>query len=104
MLVDETNPNLGGTMELGEKEIILDKKSILTKYYDDTIINERHRHRYEVNVNYIESIEDGGLKFTGFNKKNKRCEIVELQNNKYFLGTQFHPEFKSRPFNHLQYS
>jgi CTP synthase len=67
--------------------------------YGRAIISERHRHRYEVNPDFIEQIEKAGLRFTGSSKDGIRMEVAELEKHPYFLATQFHPEFKSRPGN-----
>jgi CTP synthase len=63
--------------------------------YDGTVCTERHRHRYEVNPEYIDELESEGLVFSG--RAESRMEILELEDHPYFLGTQFHPEFRSRP-------
>ncbi len=90
--------NLGGSMRLGSKKIIL-KKGIVYDLYKKKIIYERHRHRYEVNPKFIDKLEDGNLKFTGTDEDGIRMEVLELKENNFFVGTQFHPEFKSRIFN-----
>ena len=61
-------------------------------------INERHRHRYEVNVNYKQRLENAGLKFSGLSPDNRLPEIIELRDHPWYIGVQFHPELKSRPF------
>jgi CTP synthase len=93
------NKNLGGSMRLGAYPAILKKGSIAQKAYGKTEISERHRHRYEVNNAYKESLEKMGLVFSGMSPDGSLCEIAELPENKhpFFLGTQFHPEFKARP-------
>ncbi len=88
--------NLGGTMRLGGYDITLTKNTTLAKLYNAIHINERHRHRYEVNPDLIEKINDGELKFTGF--WNNLAETFELLGHPYFIGTQYHPEFKSTPW------
>ena len=67
------------------------------KLYNQLTINERHRHRYEFNNEYREKIEKAGLQVVGLNQERNLVEIVELKNHPYFVGTQFHPEFQSRP-------
>ena len=67
--------------------------------YGKDVIFERHRHRYEINPEYIEQIESKGLKYTGRNSSGRRMEILELEGHPYFVASQFHPEFKSRPDN-----
>jgi CTP synthase len=87
--------NLGGTMRLGNYEAKLVEGSLAHRIYNTTRIVERHRHRYEVNPEYIEQIEAEGMKFTGRNKN--RMEILEIPTHPFFIASQFHPEFKSRP-------
>lgn len=89
--------NKGGTMRLGKYPCILDKKSQVYKLYDKEKISERHRHRYEFNNDYRESMHIKGLNFVGTSPDGELVEIVEYPKNKYFVGCQFHPEFKSRP-------
>jgi CTP synthase len=86
----------GGTMRLGSYEIKLDTDSRLFQMYGLEVINERHRHRYEVNPEYFSQLQDGNLQFTGFYKN--LTEILELKDHPYFIGVQFHPEFKSNPW------
>jgi CTP synthase len=91
--------NYGGSMRLGIYPCKVGKGTIAEKAYGETLIKERHRHRYEVNPNYIEQIEKGGLIFSGKSPDEKLMEIAELPRNvhPFFLGTQFHPEFLARP-------
>lgn len=88
--------NYGGTMRLGAYNCRLKEGSIAFEAYGKEIIQERHRHRYEVNSNYVEMFEKEGLKATGINPETGLVEIVELDNHPFFLGVQFHPELKSR--------
>ena len=90
---------LGGTMRLGLYEAKLKKNSLIQKIYRSNSINERHRHRYEVNIDYKDKFEDKGLIFSGMSPDHKLPEIIELKNHPWFIGVQFHPEFKSRPLN-----
>jgi CTP synthase len=90
--------DLGGTMRLGAYDCVLKKGSNAYKAYGKAKISERHRHRYEVNINYKEQLEKAGLLFTGLSPDKKLPEIVELKDHPWFVGVQFHPEFKSRPF------
>jgi len=90
---------LGGTMRLGLYEAKLKKNSLIQKIYRSNSINERHRHRYEVNINLMHQFEKKGLIFSGISPDNKLPEIIELKNHPWFIGVQFHPEFKSRPLN-----
>ena len=95
----DSNSNLGGTMRLGSQECILEKNSLTRKLYKKSKIKERHRHRYEVNINLMQKFEKKGLMFSGISPDNKLPEIIELKNHPWFIGVQFHPEFKSRPLN-----
>jgi CTP synthase len=89
--------NLGGTMRLGDKETVIDGDSIAHELYGTDSVVERHRHRFEVNPDYIDDIEDEGMVFSGTSASGTRMEILELPDHPYFFGTQFHPEFRSRP-------
>ncbi len=92
-----TDKDLGGTMRLGSYEAQLKKGSLVSNIYNSTKINERHRHRYEVNINFKEEFEKNGMIFSGLSPDSKLPEIIELKNHPWFVGVQFHPEFKSRP-------
>jgi len=87
--------DLGGTMRLGAHETEIEPGSLAHRLYGDTSCTERHRHRYEVNPEYIPDLEAAGMVFSG--KSGNRMEILELPDHPYFFGTQFHPEFRSRP-------
>jgi CTP synthase len=87
----------GGTMRLGAYDCVLTKGSKTRKAYGKDRISERHRHRYEFNNLYRERIAKAGLRVVGLNPENDLVEIVELKNHPYFIGSQFHPEFRSRP-------
>ncbi len=89
---------LGGTMRLGAYDAILTPNSKIAGIYGGVTISERHRHRYEVNIHYREAIEGAGLKFTGMSPDGILPEIVEREDHPWFVGVQFHPELKSRPF------
>ncbi|MCK9371517.1 CTP synthase, partial [Candidatus Dojkabacteria bacterium] len=93
------NKNMGGTMRLGAYIAHLKKSTVAQKAYKTGIITERHRHRYEVNPLYIEALEGAGLVFSGHSPDGTLCEIAELPGSlhPFFLGTQYHPEFKARP-------
>ena len=91
--------NLGGSMRLGAYVSKLKKKSRIFQIYKKTEIKERHRHRYEVNYNFIDIIEKSGISVTGFSPDGKLVEIVERIDHPWFIGVQFHPELKSTPFN-----
>jgi CTP synthase len=96
-LIKGTNKNLGGTMRLGLYAAKLKENSLIQKIYKSKIIQERHRHRYEVNVGYKDKFEKKGMIFSGLSPDNKLPEIIELKNHPWFVAVQFHPEFKSRP-------
>jgi CTP synthase len=92
--------DLGGTMRLGAYEAKLGANSHVAAIYGGaTTISERHRHRYEVNGAYREALEKGGLVFSGMSPDGLLPEIVERPDHPWFIGVQFHPELKSRPFN-----
>ena len=90
--------DLGGTMRLGAYEARLDGNSHVSSIYGATEISERHRHRYEVNAHYVSALEAGGLNFSGMSPDGTLPEIVERPDHPWFVGVQFHPELKSRPF------
>lgn len=94
----EASGNLGGTMRLGAYDATLTEGSQVARIYGDINISERHRHRYEVNMNYRERLENAGLRFSGLSPDGLLPEIVELPGHPWFIGVQFHPELKSRPF------
>jgi CTP synthase len=91
--------HLGGTMRLGSRPTLWQHKgsAIRELYGPGEEVDERHRHRYEVNPDLIERIESEGLVFVGKDDSGQRCEIFELNDHPYYVGVQFHPEFKSRP-------
>jgi CTP synthase len=90
--------DLGGTMRLGAYEALLAPGSRVAEIYGAAAISERHRHRYEVNIGYREAFEAAGLKMTGVSPDGVLPEIVEREDHPWFIGVQFHPELKSRPF------
>ena len=90
--------NLGGTMRLGAYAAKLDKGSRVAAMYGESEISERHRHRYEVNTGYRERLEDKGMRFSGMSPDGLLPEIIEYPEHPWFIGVQFHPELKSRPF------
>ena len=90
--------NLGGTMRLGLYDAILKSNSLISKIYSMKKIKERHRHRYEVNIKYKEQFEKKGLIFSALSPDGMLPEIIELKNHPWFIGVQFHPEFRSTPF------
>ena len=88
--------DLGGTMRLGAQQITLAEDSLAATSYGRTSIEERHRHRYEVNNNYRDQLSAAGLRFSGLSVDNL-VEVVELPGHPWFLASQFHPEFTSNP-------
>jgi CTP synthase len=88
---------MGGTMRLGAWPCVLAGDSIAARYYETTQISERHRHRYEFNREYEALLTGAGLRITGTTPDATYVEIVELPGHPFFLGCQFHPEFKSKP-------
>ena len=90
--------DLGGTMRLGAYEAVLGGNSRAAAIYGATRISERHRHRYEVNTHYVPALEKGGLVFSGMSPDGRLPEIIERPDHPWFVGVQFHPELKSRPF------
>ncbi|MBW8842790.1 MAG: CTP synthase, partial [Sphingomonadales bacterium] len=94
----EAGGDLGGTMRLGAYDAKLDGNSVVSSIYGSTDISERHRHRYEVNTGYREPLEKGGLVFSGMSPDGMLPEIVERPDHPWFVGVQFHPELKSKPF------
>jgi CTP synthase len=89
----------GGTMRLGSYACKLKKGSRANQIYGDTLIHERHRHRYEFNNKYLDQIEEAGLKATGVNPDSNLVEVVELKDHPWFVGVQFHPELRSTVLN-----
>ncbi len=94
----EADGDMGGTMRLGAYPAKLDGNSVVSSIYGDTEISERHRHRYEVNTGYQAVLEKGGLVFSGMSPDGTLPEIVERPDHPWFVGVQFHPELKSKPF------
>ena len=89
--------DLGGTMRLGEQACVINQGSLAERVYGTTVVRERHRHRYEVNNNYIADLEKAGLKIGGRSEDGELVEIVEIEDHPWFLACQFHPEFTSTP-------
>jgi len=92
-----TQKRYGGTMRLGAYKCKLNPKSLSYKLYGSLLISERHRHRYELNNKYLPLLEKKGLTIAGVNPESNLVEIIEIKKHPFFVGTQFHPEFKSRP-------
>jgi CTP synthase len=89
--------NMGGTMRLGNWPCRLEPKTLARKMYSKDAVEERHRHRYEVNPKYIKTLSSKGLVFSGKSPNGKLMEIAELNGHRFYVGTQFHPEFTSGP-------
>ncbi|MGD9962803.1 MAG: glutamine hydrolyzing CTP synthase [Thermoplasmata archaeon] len=88
---------MGGSMRLGAQQVLIEKGSKADGLYGATDVMERHRHRYEVNPHYIDTLQEKGMRYTGRSPDGKKMEILELDGHPFFVGSQFHPEFKSRP-------
>ena len=94
----EEGGDLGGTMRLGAFPAVLAEGSLVSRIYGDALeIEERHRHRFEVNIHYRERLEEAGLRFSGMSPDGILPEIVELPGHPWFVGVQYHPELKSKP-------
>ena len=85
-------------MRLGDYPAVLKSGSLVAKMYGKTEVTERHRHRYEVNQDFVQAIERGGLVISGTSPDGQLVEFIEAPHHRYFVATQAHPEFKSRPF------
>lgn len=90
--------DLGGTMRLGAYDSLLNEDSLIYKIYGTNKISERHRHRYEVNMNYEETLRNAGIVISAKSPDGKLPEIIEMPNHPWFIGVQYHPELKSKPF------
>ena len=99
MLEQENIENMGGSMRLGAYPCKISKDTIAYNAYKEDLVSERHRHRFEFNNEYRKSLEDEGLVISGVSPDNVLVEMVEIKDHPWFLGCQFHPEFKSRPNN-----
>jgi CTP synthase len=94
----ELDGDLGGTMRVGAYEAMLAPDSRVAQIYGTTQVSERHRHRYEINIGYKDTLEQAGLSFSGISPDGTLPEIIELPDHPWFIGVQFHPELKSKPF------
>ena len=90
--------DLGGTMRVGAYDAVLKPGSRVSRIYGSTNISERHRHRFEVNIGYRGQLEEHGVVFSGLSPDGILPEIIEIPEHPWFIGVQFHPELKSRPF------
>src|SRR6202035_4838362 len=93
-----TSGDLGGTMRLGAYTGLLERGSRVAGIYGHPNISERHRHRYEVNTGYRARLEQHGMRFSGMSPDGLLPEMIEYEDHPWFIGVQFHPELKSRPF------
>ena len=93
-----TDSDLGGTMRLGAYPCLVEQGSQIHGIYGSLDLSERHRHRYEVNINYRAVLEQAGLRFSGLSPDGELPEIIELPDHPWYVGVQFHPELKSKPF------
>jgi len=89
--------DIGGTLRLGSYPCVLKEESIAYKLYGEKTINERHRHRYEVNNDYRKALTDNGMLLSGISPNGNIVEMIELKDHPWFIATQAHPELKSRP-------
>ena len=89
--------DIGGTLRLGSYPCVLDKESKAYKLYGTELINERHRHRYEVNNDYRRNLTENGMKLSGISPDGRIIEMIEIPSHPFFIATQAHPELKSRP-------
>ena len=94
----ELDGDLGGTMRVGAYDAVLAPESRVAQIYGTTQVSERHRHRYEINIGYKDTLEQAGLSFSGISPDGMLPEIIELPDHPWFIGVQFHPELKSKPF------
>lgn len=95
MKVQETVSGLGGTMRLGKYPCRVKSGTLMEKVYNQSVIEERHRHRYELNNAYLPALEKNGFICSGYNEENNLIEIMEYTEHPFFVGVQFHPELKS---------
>jgi CTP synthase len=94
---DQVGVEMGGTMRLGRWPCKISPGTLAAEVYDADLVYERHRHRYEVNNRYREALQEAGMVFSGTSPDGRLIEIAELKDHSFFIGSQFHPEFKSRP-------
>jgi CTP synthase len=97
MLEQRSKSKMGGTMRLGSYPCVIKEDSLAYRLYGELEIAERHRHRWEVNNAYRETLEEGGLVISGLSPDGDLVEIVEIPDHPFFIAAQFHPELKSRP-------
>ena len=96
--IRDENTDKGGTLRLGSYKCKITPNTLAERIYGSTEIEERHRHRYEMNIGYEEALKEKGVIISGRSPDGKLPEIIEIPSHKFFIAGQFHPEFKSRPF------
>ncbi len=96
-LINKEKSSLGGTLRLGSSDVAFKEGSLIKKIYGVSVTSERHRHRYEVNKKFVKKLETLNFSFSGFDIKNGLIETCEMNNKKFYLGTQYHPEFNATP-------
>ena len=99
MADQKTTTVKGGTMRLGAYKCLVEEDSLAYRIYGKPLISERHRHRYELNNDYVERLNAAGMRISGRNPETGLAEIVEIPSHPFFIGVQFHPEYKSTPEN-----
>ena len=99
MADQKTTTIKGGTMRLGAYQCEIDEGSLAYRIYRKPLISERHRHRYELNNDYVTRLNEAGMRTSGRNPETGLVEIVEIPEHPFFIGVQFHPEYKSTPEN-----
>jgi CTP synthase len=97
IMPDQVGVEMGGTMRLGRWPCRISPGTLAAEVYDADLVYERHRHRFEVNNRYREALQEAGMVFSGTSPDGRLVEIAELKDHPFFIGSQFHPEFKSRP-------
>ena len=97
LVTRKTSDHKGGTMRLGAYKAVLSSDSKVSQIYKETIISERHRHRFEVDIKYQNLLESHGFRFSGISPDGCLPEIIEITDHPWFIGVQFHPELKSKP-------
>jgi CTP synthase len=97
IMPDQVGVDMGGTMRLGRWPCSIAPNTLAAELYDHVLVYERHRHRYEVNNRYRDALQEAGMVFSGTSPDGRLVEIAELKDHPFYIGSQFHPEFKSRP-------
>ena len=97
IMADQVGVEMGGTMRLGRYPCKIRPGTVAAGVYKTDFVNERHRHRYEVKNIYRDTLSEAGMMFSGTSPDDRLVEIAELEDHPFFIGSQFHPEFKSRP-------